>query len=105
MGKPSASGAWGEGVGLALALFPTPPHPLGPVQFLMSDLHIAHAHNYRWIGHCTMTLVSAHSLGFWVLWLLQGKWLQEALDMGSRWVSGGEGRREVRPRMRGQILS
>jgi hypothetical protein len=29
-------------------------------------------------------LVTAHSIGFWGVWLLLGQWMKEALDFGAR---------------------
>jgi hypothetical protein len=39
---------------------------------------------HRWLGHLTMALASAHSLGFWITWLARGQWTEEALSRGSR---------------------
>jgi hypothetical protein len=39
---------------------------------------------HRWLGHWTMALASAHSIGFWGVWLARGMWLKEALARGSR---------------------
>jgi hypothetical protein len=33
-----------------------------------------------------MALVTAHSLGFWGVWLAMGEWRAEALDFGARWA-------------------
>jgi predicted ferric reductase len=39
---------------------------------------------HRWLGHLTMALASAHSLGFWGVWITRGQFLKEALDRGAR---------------------
>ena len=40
-------------------------------------------HRYhRWLGHAVMVMVTAHSLGFWGIWLVQGKLVEEAFDQG-----------------------
>eukprot|EP00879_Flechtneria_rotunda_P005830 GHRR01006134.1.p1 GENE.GHRR01006134.1~~GHRR01006134.1.p1 ORF type:complete len:902 (+),score=349.32 GHRR01006134.1:184-2889(+) len=39
---------------------------------------------HRWLGHAVMVIVTAHSIGFWGVWLFQGKWLKEALQQGDR---------------------
>jgi hypothetical protein len=31
-----------------------------------------------------MVMVTAHSLGFWGVWLYQGLWVKEAFDQGAR---------------------
>jgi hypothetical protein len=30
-----------------------------------------------------MVMVTAHSLGFWGIWLYQGQWVKEAFDQGA----------------------
>jgi hypothetical protein len=37
---------------------------------------------HRWLGHAVMVMVTAHSLGFWGIWLYQGQFVQEAFDQG-----------------------
>lgn len=44
----------------------------------------AAARYHRWLGHAVMIIVTAHSLGFWGVWVWQQQWLQEALDQGDR---------------------
>ncbi|GBF98331.1 ferric reductase [Raphidocelis subcapitata] len=39
---------------------------------------------HRWLGHYVMALVTAHSLGFWGVWLALGEWRGQALDFGAR---------------------
>jgi hypothetical protein len=39
---------------------------------------------HRWLGHWTMTLASAHSIGFWGVWVARGMWLKEAFAQGAR---------------------
>ncbi|WIA44569.1 hypothetical protein OEZ86_007294 [Tetradesmus obliquus] len=39
---------------------------------------------HRWLGHAVMVIVTAHSLGFWGVWLYQGLWVKEAFDQGAR---------------------
>ena len=39
---------------------------------------------HRWLGHLTMAIASAHSLGFWGVWLARGQWTAEAFSQGAR---------------------
>ena len=52
-----------------------------------------HAHPIRACSPLSppQALVTAHSLGFWSVWLYMGEWKQEALDFGARRAGGGQG--------------
>lgn len=69
---------------LAVLFFPI---SRGSVLLQVSRISFPVAIKYhRWLGHFAMLLVSAHSLGFWAIWLLEGPkvWMSEAFDQGSR---------------------